>query len=152
MIEMGPGAGSSGGQVIAQGTLEDIGRSPDSKIGPFLAGRAGVSARKRAAESEMFEYGRIHISTAAIHTVKPLEVDIPKGRLTVVTGVSGSGKTTLILESDIREFSAGSAGDGFGRQDAGSRAGCTGRRHPARQADRRDTHRHQYPLYRSYIR
>ena len=99
MIEMGPGAGSSGGQVIAQGTLEDIGRCPDSKIGPFLAGRAGVSARKRAAESEMFAYGRIHISTAAIHTVKPLEVDVPKGRLTVVTGVSGSGKTTLILES-----------------------------------------------------
>ena len=99
MIEMGPGAGSSGGQVIAQGTLEDIGRCPDSKIGPFLTGLAGVSARKRAAESEMFAYGRIHISTAAIHTVKPLEVDIPKGRLTVVTGVSGSGKTTLILES-----------------------------------------------------
>lgn len=99
MIEMGPGAGSSGGQVIAQGTLEDIGRCPASKIGPFLTGQAGVSARKRAAESEMFAYGRIHISTAAIHTVKPLEVDIPKGRLTVVTGVSGSGKTTLILES-----------------------------------------------------
>ncbi len=99
MIEMGPGAGSSGGQVIAQGTQEDIGRCPDSKIGPFLTGLAGVSVRKRAAESEMFAYGRIHISTAAIHTVKPLEVDIPKGRLTVVTGVSGSGKTTLILES-----------------------------------------------------
>ena len=99
MIEMGPGAGSSGGQVIAQGTLEDIGRCPASKIGPFLTGQAGVSARKRAAESEMFAYGCIHISTAAIHTVKPLEVDIPKGRLTVVTGVSGSGKTTLILES-----------------------------------------------------
>lgn len=99
MIEMGPGAGSSGGQVIAQGTLEDIGRCPASKIGPFLTGQAGVSVRKRAAESEMFAYGRIHISTAAIHTVKPLEVDIPKGRLTVVTGVSGSGKTTLILES-----------------------------------------------------
>ena len=99
MIEMGPGAGSSGGQVIAQGTLEDIGRCPASKIGPFLTGQAGVSARKRAAESEMFAYGCIHILTAAIHTVKPLEVDIPKGRLTVVTGVSGSGKTTLILES-----------------------------------------------------
>ena len=99
MIEMGPGAGSSGGQVIAEGTLEDIGRCPASKIGPFLTGQAGVSARKRAAESEMFAYGCIHISTAAIHTVKPLEVDIPKGRLTVVTGVSGSGKTTLILES-----------------------------------------------------
>ena len=99
MIEMGPGAGSSGGQVIAQGTLEDIGRCPASKIGPFLTGQAGVSVRERASESAMFEYGRIHISTAAIHTVKPLEVDIPKGRLTVVTGVSGSGKTTLILES-----------------------------------------------------
>ena len=99
MIEMGPGAGSSGGQVIAQGTLEDIGRCPASKIGPFLTGQAGVSARKRAAESEMFAYGCIHISTAAIHTVKPLAVDIPKGRLPVVTGVSGSGKTTLILES-----------------------------------------------------
>ena len=85
--------------MIAQGTLEDIGRCPDSKIGPFLTGQAGMSVRERAAESEMFAYGRIHISTAAIHTVKPLEVDIPKGRLTVVTGVSGSGKTTLILES-----------------------------------------------------
>ena len=106
MIEMGPGAGSSGGQVIAQGTLEDIGRSPASKIGPFLTGQAGVSARKRAAESEMFAYGRIHISTAAIHTVKPLEVDIPKGRLTVVTGVSGSGKTTLILESLVPALQA----------------------------------------------
>ena len=99
MIEMGPGAGSSGGHVIAQGTLEDIGRSPASKIGPFLTGQAGMSVRERAADYEMFAYGRIHISTAAIHTVKPLEVDIPKGRLTVVTGVSGSGKTTLILES-----------------------------------------------------
>ena len=99
MIEMGPGAGSSGGQVIAQGTLEDIGRCLASKISPFLTGQAGVSVRKRASESAMFEYGRIHISTAAIHTVKPLEVDVPKGRLTVVTGVSGSGKTTLILES-----------------------------------------------------
>ena len=106
MIEMGPGAGSSGGQVIAQGTLEDIGRSPASKIGPFLTGQAGVSARKRAAESEMFAYGRIHISTAAIHTVKPLEVDIPKGRLTVVTGASGSGKTTLILESLVPALQA----------------------------------------------
>ena len=106
MIEMGPGAGSSGGQVIAQGTLEDIGRCPASKIGPFLTGQAGVSARKRAAESEMFAYGRIHISTAAIHTVKPLEVDIPKGRLTVVTGVSGSGKTTLILESLVPALQA----------------------------------------------
>lgn len=99
MIEMGPGAGSKGGCVIAEGTLEDIGRNPASKIGPFLDGTSGVDVRKRASAAELFDYGRIHISTSAVHTVKPLSVDIPKGRLTVVTGVSGSGKTTLILES-----------------------------------------------------
>lgn len=99
MIEMGPGAGSKGGCVIAEGTLEDIGRNPASKIGPFLDGTSGVDVRKRASAAELFDYGRIHISTSAVHTVNPLSVDIPKGRLTVVTGVSGSGKTTLILES-----------------------------------------------------
>lgn len=99
MIEMGPGAGSKGGCVIAEGTLEDIGRNPASKIGPFLDGTSGVDVRKRASAAELFDYGRIHISTSAVHTVKPLSVDIPKGRLTVVAGVSGSGKTTLILES-----------------------------------------------------
>lgn len=99
MIEMGPGAGSSGGQVIAEGTLEDIERNSASKIGPFLSGIAAADARQRTPEAELFAEGRIHLSTSPVHTVRPLEVDIPKGRLTVVTGVSGSGKTTLILES-----------------------------------------------------
>lgn len=99
MIEMGPGAGSSGGQVIAEGTLEDIERNNASKIGPFLSKAAVVNARQRTSEAELFAQGRIHLSTGPVHTVRPLEVDIPKGRLTVVTGVSGSGKTTLILES-----------------------------------------------------
>lgn len=99
LIEMGPGAGAEGGMVIAEGTVPEITQKPQSQIGPFLAGAAQTRVRKQAAADEMFAMGKIHLSTAAIHTVKPLEVDIPKGRLTVVTGVSGSGKTTLILES-----------------------------------------------------
>ena len=100
IIEMGPEAGSRGGQVIAQGTVQDLTQDPASKIGPFLSGTA-ISVRERTKAEDLFALGRIHLSTSAIHTVKPLEVDIPKGRLTLVTGVSGSGKTTLVLESLI---------------------------------------------------
>ena len=100
IIEMGPEAGSRGGQVIAQGTVQDLTRDPASKIGPFLSGTA-ISVRERTKAEDLFALGSIHLSTSAIHTVKPLEVDIPKGRLTLVTGVSGSGKTTLVLESMI---------------------------------------------------
>ncbi len=101
IIEMGPGAGADGGRVIAQGTVSDIAGDPSSKIGPFLSGTAGVHERAQTAPEDMFSLGKIHLSTGPIHTVRPLEVNIPKGRLTVVTGVSGSGKTTLILESLI---------------------------------------------------
>ncbi len=99
MIEMGPKAGSDGGTIIAQGTVKEIEDNKDSLIGGFLMNKATMIVRKRAKENEMFINGSIHLSTDEIHTVKPLEVDIPKGRLTVVTGVSGSGKTTMILES-----------------------------------------------------
>ena len=98
LIEMGPEAGARGGRIIAQGTVAQLAKNPVSGIGPYLAGKAGVS-RAQASGAALFDQGRIHLSTGIIHTVKPLEVDIPKGRLTVVTGVSGSGKTTLILES-----------------------------------------------------
>ena len=101
IIEMGPGAGSSGGRVVAEGTLREVECNPASKIGPFLSGEAEIRVRSRCSAAGLFEKGRIHLSTDAIHTVKPLEADIPKGRLTVVTGVSGSGKTTLVLESLI---------------------------------------------------
>ncbi len=106
IIEMGPGAGEAGGRVIAQGSVEEIATDPASKIGPFLKEDARASLRPRAGEGEMFELGGIRLSTDAIHTVRPLEVRIPKGRLTVVTGVSGSGKTTLVLESLIPALEA----------------------------------------------
>lgn len=109
VIEMGPEAGADGGQVIAQGTIAEIEKSEASRIGPFLAGET-VRVRYNPAAGDLFVNGCIHLSTDALHTVKPLEVDIPKGRLTVVTGVSGSGKTTLILESLIPALAAQTAG------------------------------------------
>lgn len=110
LIEMGPDAGAGGGYVIAEGTVADIERNIHSMIGPFLAGCTRVNVERLAAGADVFSNGKIHLSTAAIHTVKPLEVDIPKGKLTVVTGVSGSGKTTLILESLIPGLEAAIAG------------------------------------------
>ena len=101
IIEMGPEAGADGGYVIAQGDIPQIIANPDSMIGPFLARKADMRVREQARAEEKFDFGTLHLSTDAIHTVKPLEVDIPKGRLTVVTGVSGSGKTTMVLESLI---------------------------------------------------
>ena len=106
LIEMGPGAGSSGGNVVAQGTVEEIEKSPESKIGPFLSGKESLDARVKVSESELFINGKIEMETTAIHTVKPLKVEIPKGRLVVVTGVSGSGKTTMVLESLIPALQA----------------------------------------------
>ncbi len=111
IIEMGPGAGSAGGRVIAEGSVEEISRNPASIIGPYLSGKADTAARQQAGAEEIFAKGRIHLSTGEIHTVKPLEVDIPKGRLTVVTGVSGSGKTTLVLESLIPGLRAAISGE-----------------------------------------
>lgn len=109
LIEMGPEAGAKGGQVIAEGTIAEIAQNKNSKIGPFLKVESSI-IRKQAAAEEMFAAGCIHLETGAIHTVKPLAVDIPKGRLTVVTGVSGSGKTTLILESLVPGLTAATSG------------------------------------------
>lgn len=109
LIEMGPEAGAKGGQVIAEGTIAEIAQNKNSKIGPFLKAESSV-IRKQAAAEEMFAAGCLHLETGAIHTVKPLAVDIPKGRLTVVTGVSGSGKTTLILESLVPGLTAATSG------------------------------------------
>ena len=106
IIEMGPGSGASGGRVIAEGTVEDISKNSSSRIGPFLSGSIDTQARKPCGYQHIFDEGLISISTDEIHTVKPLVADIPKGRLTVITGVSGSGKTTFILESLVPALDA----------------------------------------------
>ena len=106
LVEMGPEAGAGGGHVIAQGTIAEIEANPASQIGPFLAGKAAATRQSKAQKQELFADGAIHLATASIHTVKPLEIDIPKGRLTVVTGVSGSGKTTMVLESLVPALAA----------------------------------------------
>ena len=106
IVEMGPEAGAGGGHVIAQGTIPAIEANPTSQIGPFLSGTAETKLRNRAAKENLFANGKIRLSTDQIHTVKPLEVEIPKGRLTLVTGVSGSGKTTLVLESLVPALQA----------------------------------------------
>ena len=110
VIEMGPEAGAKGGHVIAEGTISYVKKNPASQIGPFLSGKAETVMRQRAERDRIFENGTIHLSALQIHTVKPLEADIPKGRLTVVTGVSGSGKTTMVLESLVPALEAGIAG------------------------------------------
>ena len=110
IIEMGPQAGAKGGHVIAQGPVNALESNPNSQIGPFLSGKAETDLRPHAARDEMFSQGRIRLSTASIHTVKPLKIDSPTGRLTVVTGGSGSGKTTMVLESLIPALEASIAG------------------------------------------
>ena len=110
IVEMGPEAGAKGGYVIAQGAIPTIEANPASQIAPFLKGCGETNPGSRIPKEELFAKGRIHLSTAQIHTVKPLEADIPKGRLTVVTGVSGSGKTTMVLESLVPALEAGIAG------------------------------------------
>lgn len=101
LIEIGPGSGAAGGRVIAQGSVAEVEANPATRIGPFLTGSRRVRTRERASAGNMFACGEIRLATDAIHTVKPLEVRIPRGRLVAVTGVSGSGKTTLVLESLI---------------------------------------------------
>ena len=99
MIEIGPEAGFKGGQIICKGTIEDIIKDNNSIIGPYLSNKEEIKIREKINKEDIFKFGKIHISTDSIHTVKPLYIEIPKGRLTTITGMSGSGKTTLILES-----------------------------------------------------
>lgn len=110
VIEMGPKAGINGGYVIAEGTINDIENNENSIIGGFLSGKNNTIIRKSLSADEIFYFGKIHLETNQIHTVKPLKVDIPKGRLTCITGVSGSGKTTMVLESLVPALEALTSG------------------------------------------
>jgi excinuclease ABC subunit A len=110
LIEIGPGSGSEGGTVLATGTVEDLGENPGSLVGGFLVGREPVIVRDRAQPAGVFDNGRIRLATGPLHTVHALTVEIPKGRLTAVTGMSGSGKTTLVLDSLVPALQATASG------------------------------------------
>ena len=110
LIELGPEAGAGGGRIIAEGTPDELEKNPASMIAPFLSPEGRRSLRDRARPEELFSLGRIRMETEAIHTVRPLSADFPKGRLTAVTGVSGSGKTTMVLESLIPALEAATQG------------------------------------------
>ena len=109
LIELGPGAGADGGRVICQGSVAEVAADPASRVGGFLTGEKDVLSRPRTGAEEMFDLGTISMETSALHTVRPLHVEVPRGRLVVVTGVSGSGKTTLVLETLVPALSAAAA-------------------------------------------
>ena len=110
LIELGPEAGAGGGRIIAEGSPAELAENPASMIGPYLFPSRTAGMRRRAGEEELFSLGEIRMETLQIHTVRPLTVRIPRGRLTVITGVSGSGKTTLLLESLIPALEASVGG------------------------------------------
>lgn len=110
IIEVGPGSGANGGTVIAQGTVGEVERDRNSRIAPFLSGERRIRVRDRATPGEVFAGGRIHLETNRVHTVRPLSVDVPVGRMVAVTGVSGSGKTTLVLECLVPALRAAAVG------------------------------------------
>ena len=112
LIEVGPASGAEGGRIVCQGSVAQVEQDPASRIGGFLAGTRKVRARERCAADAVFEHGEILLRTDAIHTVRPLEVRFPRGRLTCVTGVSGSGKTTLVLEGLVPGLRAATSASG----------------------------------------
>lgn len=101
LIEMGPGAGYNGGNIVALGNVDAIKNNQSSIIGRFLAGIEQTIIRDSIPEEHIFDNGYINIKTDRLHTVQPIDVNIPCGRLIAVTGVSGSGKTTIVLEELI---------------------------------------------------
>ena len=110
LIELGPEAGAGGGRILAEGPVKQIAETPASMIGPFLSEQSAPALRMQTEKNHLFDLGEIRMETHSIHTVKPLTVSFPKGRLSVVTGVSGSGKTTMVLESLIPALEASFSG------------------------------------------
>lgn len=112
MIEMGQGAGADGGKVIAEGKIANIAKNPRSVIGPYLSDRYEARIRPVTQADRMFDKGAIHLETGMIHTVHPLDVRIPMGRLTVATyaNVHDELRKAYAKTQDVKERSL-KAGD-----------------------------------------
>jgi len=94
VIDMGPGAGDQGGEIVAQGTPQELARDSQSLTGRYLSGRLEVAVSRRRKGSGRF----LEIKGAQEHNLKNLSVEIPVGTLTCVTGVSGAGKSSLVMD------------------------------------------------------